>query len=71
MGRSTVQEKPREKKPRIEFERILNEIMLDSEKAFNKAEFMAALWDKYKDTPKYNNWHVVNYAKKLIREKGN
>lgn len=58
-------------KPTVEqqFDRYLNEILMEAEKIppSHKAEWIAALWDKYKDVPKLGDVHVVTRARQLLK----
>lgn len=58
-------QKPRD--PKIAFERVLNEIILDAGRATDKEGYWRTAWDKYKDTPKLNGNHVVNVAQTQIK----
>jgi len=58
----------RPKDPRIEFERILNEIIIDAGRSSDVDGYWKTVWDKYKDTPKLNGKHVVNAARNHIKD---
>jgi len=70
-GRGSNDVSPDKKKtvnPKIAFEATLNQIILGWQNSLDQDGYIEALWDKYKDVPKYKNWHVVNLAKVRIDE---
>ena len=70
-GRGSNDVSPGKKKtvnPKIAFEATLNQIILGWQNSLDQDGYIEALWDKYKDVPKYKNWHVVNLAKVRIDE---
>ena len=57
--------------PSIEFDRILNQIVLDAQKSSDPIGFWKTAYDKYKDQPRLNGHHVVNVAKQRVGEMEN
>ena len=53
----------RPRDPRIEFDRVLNQMLLDASRSSDKPAYWRTAWDKYKDTPKVEGHHVVDVAK--------
>ena len=63
--------KPKRKDPVIEFNRVLNELILSANRAIingsDMKRFWNSAWDKFKDVPKYENIHVVTAAKRKVK----
>ena len=49
-----------------DFMRTAKEIIEGYEAALDKKGYFTTIWDKYKDTPKLSDKHVVNYCRDMI-----